>query len=149
VSSSVRFAVEELILSTSSSVIEHIVELQNAGQAALAYFYFDSKDNKKTNLNNALRSLLTQLVARSDTYCDILSKVYNNNDRYTPGTNDMIKCLEDMLKQPDQVSVYIILDALDECSNAGKFPSARRRVLELLKCLVDARLSSLHLCVMS
>jgi len=134
-----------------SAVIEHIMELQNAGRATLAYFYFDFNDDKKTNLDNVLRSLLTQLADRSDSYCDILSHIYErkNNGKSTPGADEMITCLEEMLKLPDQVPVYIILDALDECSNIDKRPSARTRVLNLLKRLVGLRLSSLHLCVTS
>jgi hypothetical protein len=147
--SSVSFATEELILPTSSAVIENIKELQKAGKATLAYFYFDFNDDKKTNLDNALRSLLTQLAARSDRYCDILSDVYDNNDGSTPGIDEMITCIEEIFEQPDQVPVYIILDALDECSNTGEIPSARRRVLDFLERLVDPRLSNLHLCVTS
>jgi hypothetical protein len=115
----------------------------------LAYFYFDFNDDKKTNLDNALPSLLTQLAARSDSYCDILSHVYDNNGGSTPGTDEMIRCLEEMFALPDQPPVYIILDALDECSNADNFPSARARVLDLLKRFIDLRLSNIHLCVTS
>ena len=119
------------------------------GLATMAYFYFDFNDEKKTTLHNALPSLLTQLAAHSDRYCDVLSDVYDNNRGSTPGTDEMITCLEEMLEQPDQGPVYIVLDALDECSNAGKIPSARMRVLDFLKRLVDFELSNLHLCVTS
>ena len=115
----------------------------------MAYFYFYFNDDKKTNLDNALRSLLTQLAVRSDRYCDILSLLYDNNRRSTPGTDDMITCLESMLKQPDQGPVYIILDALDECSNTDQIPSARTQVVDFLKHLADLQLSNLHLCVTS
>ena len=115
----------------------------------MAYFYFDFSDDKKRNLDNALRSLLTQLADRSDRYCDILSHVYDNNRGSTPSTNVMITCLEEMLEQPDQGPVYIILDALDECSNTGKLPSSRKQVLDFLKRLVGLQLSNLHLCVTS
>ena len=144
----VGFTTEELIPPTSSAVIEHIMVLQNAGRATLAYFYFDFNEDKKTNLDNALPSLLTQL-ARSDSYCDILSQVYDKNGGSTPGTDEMITCLEETLGLPDQPPVYIVLDALDECSNADTIPSARSRVLDLLKRLVDPRLPNLHLCVTS
>jgi hypothetical protein len=127
------------------------MELQNARRATLAYFYFDFNDNKKTSFDNALCSLLTQLAAYSDSYRDKLPYVYERNDNggYKPGTDEMITCLEEMLKLPDQVPIYIILDALDECSNTDKIPSARMRVLDLLKCLVNLRLSNLHVCVTS
>jgi hypothetical protein len=125
------------------------MELQKARQATLAYFYFNSNDDKKKNINDVLRSLLTQLAACSDRYCDILSDVYDNNHGRKPHTDKMIRCLEEMLEQPDQVPIYIILDGLDKCSNADDIPSARRQVFGLLKHLVDARLSNLHLCVTS
>jgi hypothetical protein len=40
--------------------------LQDAGEATMAYFYFDFRDTDKQNLHNALPSLLTQFSARSD-----------------------------------------------------------------------------------
>ena len=127
------------------------MELQKAGQVTLAYFYFDFNDDKKRNLDNALPSLLTQLAECSDSYCDILSHVYerNNNGKYTPGTDKMTTCLKEMLRLPDQAPVYIIFDALDECPNTDKIPSARTRVLGLLKHLVDLQLPNLRLCVTS
>jgi hypothetical protein len=58
--------------------------------------------------------------------------------------------LEDMLKLPNQVPVYIILDMVDECSNTDqKIQCSCKRVLDLLKRLVNLELSNLHLCVMS
>ena len=119
------------------------------GLATMAYFYFDFNDDKKRNLNNALRSLLTQLADGSDRYCDILFGVYDKNRGSTPSTNVMSTCLEEMLEQPDQGPVYIILDALDECSSTGKLPSPRKQVLDFLKRLVGLQLSNLHLCVTS
>jgi hypothetical protein len=117
----------------------------------LAYFYFDFNEEEKTTLDNVLSSLLTQLAACSNRYCDILSEVYDDNGGSTPDTDEMIRCLEEMFEQRDQGPVYIILDALDECSNVDNFPSARTRVLDLLEHLVDYRHqpSNLHLCVTS
>jgi hypothetical protein len=78
--------------------------LQDPGQATVAYFYFDFKDLDKQNLYNALPSLLTQLSARSDSYCDLLSHVYeaHNNGACKPSTSTMIACLKKMLALPDQ-----------------------------------------------
>ena len=127
------------------------MELRKAGRATMAYFYFDFNDDKKTNFHDALSSLLTQLAAHSDNYCDILSRVYERNDNggSTPGTHELVTCFEEMLKLPGQVPVYIILDALDECSNTDETPSSRKEVLDLLNHLVDLDLSNLHLCVTS
>jgi hypothetical protein len=125
--------------------------LQEAGEATMAYFYFDFRDTDKQNLHNALPSLLTQLSARSDDCCDVLSHVYkaHNNGAYKPSTGAMTTCLKDMLALPDQGSIYLILDALDECPNASGIPSARKQVLDFLKDLVNLRLPNLHICVTS
>ena len=54
-----------------------------------------------------------------------------------------------MLTLLDQLPIYIIVDALDESPNTSGIPSARERVLQLLKELVDLRLPNLHICVTS
>ena len=125
--------------------------LRNAGLAIMAYFYFDFKDTDKQNLHNALPSLLTQLSARSDGCCDILSRIYkaHDNGAHKPSTNTMIACLKEMLVAPGQGPIYMILDALDECPNDSRIPTARKQVLDLLKDLVGLQVSNLHICVTS
>jgi hypothetical protein len=125
--------------------------LREAGLAFMAYFYFDFRDTNKQNLHNALPSILTQLSARSDSCCDILSRVYKAHDdgAHKPSTSTMIACLKEMLALPDQGPIYIILDALDECSNTSGIPSARKQVIDFLKDLVGLQLSNLHICVTS
>ena len=125
--------------------------LQEAGLATMAYFYFDFKDTDKQNLYNALPSILTQLSARSDSFCEILSKEYKAHDdgARKPSTRKMIASLKKMLALPGQGPIFIILDALDECPNTCGIPSARKQVLNLLKDLVDLQLPNLHLCVTS
>ena len=125
--------------------------MQESGQATIAYFYFDFRDTDKRDLRNALASLLTQLSAYSDSYCDILSHVYqaHYNGRSKPSNQTMITCLKEMLAQSDQGPVYIILDALDECPNTYGIPSACIQVLDFLKDLVGLQLPNLHICVTS
>jgi hypothetical protein len=125
--------------------------LREAGLASVAYFYFDFRDTDKQNVHNALPSLLTQLSARSDHCCNILSRVHKAHDdgARQPSTTTMIACLKEMLAISDQGPVYIILDALDECSNASGIPSARKQVLDLLRDLVHLRLPNLRICVTS
>ena len=117
----------------------------------MAYFYFDFRDTDKQNLHNALPSLLTQLSARSDGCCDILSRIYkvHDNGAHKPSTKTMIGCLKEMLSLPGQGPIYIILDALDECPNDSGLPTARKQVLNLLKDLVDLQFPNLHICITS
>jgi hypothetical protein len=48
-----------------------------------------------------------------------------------------------------QIPVYLIVDAVDECPDDCGIPSARGKVLHLLKELVKLYLPSLRLCVTS
>jgi len=47
----------------------------------------------------------------------------------------------------DQRPTYLIMDAVDECSNISGIPTSRKRVLQLLKDLVNLQLPNLHICV--
>ena len=54
-----------------------------------------------------------------------------------------------MLTIPDQLPIYIILDALDECPNSYGIPSPREQVFTLVEKLMELRLPHLHICVTS
>ncbi|KAF8496449.1 hypothetical protein F5888DRAFT_387239 [Russula emetica] len=117
----------------------------------MAYFYFDSTD---VEMQQLLPSLLCQLSAGSDPCCDILSRLYSANDRgaQKPSDRAMIKCLEEMLSLETQHPTYIIMDALDECSNTSSITPPRDALLELLVELVNLRLlrlPNLRICVTS
>ena len=135
----------------SSTVIEDIKALCKAGEASMAYFYFDFRNANKQSMSDLLPSLLTQLSARSSPRCDVLSELYSvhDNGKNQPSDNDLTQCLEDMLSLPDQRPIYLIVDALDESPISSGIPSARERILQLLKELVDLDLPNLHICVTS
>ena len=135
----------------SSTIIEDVKFLCVAGQASMAYFYFDFRNANKQFLHDLLASLLTQLSARSSARCDTLSKlsVDHDNGKNQPSDSVLIKCLKDMLMLPDQCPVYLIMDALDESPITSGIPSARERVLQLLKDLVYLGLPKLHICATS
>ena len=117
----------------------------------MAYFYFDFRDVRKQSRDDLLRSLLIQLSAHSDPFCDILSRLYAEYGKGTrqPSDRDLLHCLKDMLTLPDQCPVYLIFDALDECPDTSGIPTAREQVLDLVKELVGLHLPSLHICVTS
>ena len=132
-------------------MIQDIEDMCKAGNAAMAYFYFDFRDASKQGLCDLLPSLLTQLSARSGPRCDILSDLYLAHDegKKQPRDNILAECLKKMLTLPDQCPTYLIIDALDESPNTSGIPSPRERVLYLLKELVELRLPDLHICVTS
>jgi hypothetical protein len=123
----------------------------DAGQASMAYFYFDFRDINKQHWRDLVPSLLTQLSAYSDPHFDILSLLYYNHKSGTrqPSDDTLTRCLKEMLTLPDRRPIYLIIDALDECSNISGIPSPRDRVLQLVKELVELHVPNLHICVTS
>lgn len=117
----------------------------------MAYFVFDFRDSQKQSRFDMTTSLLTQLSAQSDRYCDIISCLYSAHNRgaQMPTDGVLTQCLKEMLSLPSNSPVYIIMDAIDECPNIPGVPSPREEILELVKELVEARLPNLRLCVTS
>ena len=135
----------------SSTIIEDMKVMCDSGQASMAYFYFDFRDIDKQHWRHLITSPLTQLSSHSGPRCDVLSRLYSHHDdgAQQPGDDTLKSCLKEMLTLPEQRPTYLIIDALDECSNTSGIPSHRNRVLHLVKELVDLYLPNLHICVTS
>jgi hypothetical protein len=136
---------------TSSSIIEDIMDLHNAGLASVLYFYCDFRDEDKRTRRTLLRSILSQLSAQSDLCCGILSQLFSAHDGGSrkPGDHVLTLCLKEMLVLPRQGPIYLIIDALDECPDNSGMPTAREEVLGLVMDLVGLHLLNLHVCVTS
>ncbi|KAH9031256.1 hypothetical protein EDB84DRAFT_174018 [Lactarius hengduanensis] len=135
-----------------SAIIKHVMLLRDAGQASLAFFYFDFRDkDKKQDLRNFVTSLLVQLSAYSSLCCKIISRIYSTHGTGTqqPGDDTLINGLRQMLLVATRQPTYIIVDALDECPNASGMPTPREVALDLLEGLVRLGLPNLHICVTS
>jgi hypothetical protein len=135
----------------SSSIIQDIVAMQKAGLASLAFFYCDFREDQKKDLRGLLSSLLVQLCHQSDSYCDILFKFYSEHAKGSrhPSDDELARCLKDLLKLPGHAPVYVIVDALDECSNTSAVRSPRAKVLKLIEELIKSRFPNLRICVTS
>ena len=135
----------------SSTVIQDIEAMCEAGNASMAYFYFDFRDADKQGLRDLISSLLTQLSACSGPRCDILSGLYSAHDqgKKQPSDSTLVECLKRMLTLPNQRPTYLIIDALDESPTTSEIPSPRETVLELLEDLVNLSIPDLHICVTS
>ncbi|KAH9995624.1 hypothetical protein BJV77DRAFT_961052 [Russula vinacea] len=134
-----------------SSIIEDITALQKSGLASLAFFYFDFREDQKKDLRGLLSSLLVQLCEQSDAYSAILSEFYaaHRSGLQHASDSELLVCLKDVLKLQGQATVYIIIDALDECPITTGLLSHREKVLELLEELVDIQIPNLRICVTS
>ena len=128
------------------------MKLRDAGKATLAYFYFDFRDEEKQNVRNVVISLLVQLSAYSKPCCDIVYGLYMTHGRGTqqPSNRILIDRLKEMLAVAAQHSIFIVMDALDECPDDG-MPTPREAVLSLVKDLVSLhhQILNLHIFVTS
>jgi hypothetical protein len=95
--------------------------------------------------------VLFQLCDLSHSHYDIISDFYSTHrdGAQNPSDDDLVRRLKDLLKQPGQAPVYLIIDALDECSDTYALSSPHAKVLAFVKNLVDEQLSNLRICITS
>ena len=125
--------------------------MRKAGLASLAFFYFDFREDPKKDLRGLLSSLLVQLCHQSDSYSDTLLDFYSEHAKGLRGPSDdsLVGCLKDLLKLPGLPPVYLIVDALDECSNISVIRSPRAKVLNFIEEITKSQFSNLRICVTS
>jgi hypothetical protein len=82
---------------------------------------------------------------------DILYRLYTTcrGGSEQPSDAALAGCFKSMLEQPGQVPIFVILDALDECSSITGTPSAREKVLDFVKDLVGSNHPNLRMCITS
>ena len=122
-----------------------------SGLATLSFFYCDFREEQKKECRGLLSSLLVQLCYQSDAYCSVLFEFYLAHGRGSQHASDseLMRCLTNLLGVPGQPTVYVIIDALDECPVTTGFPSPREQVLEVVKELVGLQIPNLRICVTS
>ncbi|KAJ7872996.1 hypothetical protein B0H13DRAFT_1723593, partial [Mycena leptocephala] len=122
-----------------SIVVDHLLDLS----LVTAYFYFDTNDTGKQRLGHLLKSLVTQLSSLSYEPDSTLYTLYvqEGNGKQPPQPQDLVKVLHKLLKEFAE-SVYIVIDALDECRNRGE-------LVDFIRELLDWNLPNLHMAVTS
>ena len=124
--------------------------LHEAGEALIAYFYCDFRDEDKQSRHNILLSILSQLSTQSNLSFDALSRLYLKHEgERQPSDAALIRCLKEVLSLPNRHPMYLVVDALDECPHDSGLQSPREQVLDLIKDLVDLHTLNLHICLTS
>ncbi|KAF1930669.1 HET-domain-containing protein [Didymella exigua CBS 183.55] len=127
----------------SSTIIEHLLQHCHANASMVtAYFYFDFNDKQKQDPELMLRSLLCQLVQRSVTIpkgVDALFSACNNGQR-KPSLDALLDVTPQVIQQ--FTHAYIVLDALDECTQ-------RTELMDVLKTVIKWQLDEVHLLMTS
>ena len=125
--------------------------MRESRSALVAYYYLDFKDVAKRDVRGLLASILLQLVDDSDRCWDTLHQLYKSYrlGLEQPSDAAVVKCLVEMVDLPGQVPIYLIVDALDECPNTTGTPSAREKVLNFVRDLLQSDHSNLFVCITS
>lgn len=123
----------------SSIVVEETSNFcEGNDSCALAYFYFDFNDPNKQQSAHLVRSLLTQLSFHFPQCPDPLAKLHSQcqHGSQQPKTEALLNALKAMLGCLR--GAYIILDALDECTDQGN-------LIAVLARLASWKLDNLHI----
>ncbi|KAK8115574.1 hypothetical protein PG984_012076 [Apiospora sp. TS-2023a] len=121
----------------SSSVVADLE--QGATLQSLVYFYFDFNDVKKQSVENAIRSLVTQLYYKREDLRIEVNSLYSSHDYggRQLGSALLFKLFQNMVHQAGEV--WIVLDALDECH--GWDDGSKNGLLSWIQSLRDASLN--------
>ncbi|KAH7548916.1 hypothetical protein BM1_10689 [Bipolaris maydis] len=127
----------------SSTIVEYLLQhCHKDAEMVTVYFYFDFKDKQKQDLELMLRSLLSQLLQRSS----IMPKGVNalflacNNGQRQPSSHELLEVIPQAMQQ--FTHVYVVLDALDECTQ-------RLELMDALETMARRQLDSVHLLMTS
>lgn len=116
---SIRYAISADKTPVRSTAIDYLEQEFRQTQTGIAYVYclYDERQQTATNL---LGSLLQQLANQNDAVKDDIIKCHSENtrDRTRPTLRQISDLLGRQVKNFDKV--FIIIDALDECPEAGK-----------------------------
>jgi hypothetical protein len=119
---------------------------------AVAYFYFDFNDTEKQNAANCVSSLIAQLCSQVVDLPEKLKKLYKEcNDGKQKAAMRDLKAVLELFAVIEEVDVFIVADALDECpKNAKKLgEEPRKELLELITEIKAWSPSNIHLLLTS
>jgi hypothetical protein len=119
-------------------LLENILQRKESHpDTVIGYFYFDFNDSEKQSSKKALRSLLFQLALQTSEPLQALEQLYQRcgNGQQQPAEDVIRSLLRAAIARAEQK--YIILDALDECTD-------REELLTFLHELVDLKQQSLR-----
>ncbi|KPA37290.1 hypothetical protein FLAG1_09900 [Fusarium langsethiae] len=113
----------------STTILDHLLQIDTHTTLT---FFFDFNDARKQKLEDLLRSLAIQLYHTGNEAARKLDSLFISHDdgRRQPDTTALSACVDAMVQTAGKV--FIILDALDECT-------AREELLQWLKHLASKK----------
>ena len=115
----------------SSTVITEILrQCNHSSGSSLAYFFFDFRDSEKQQSSQMIRSIITQLYSQSyDAMIEVESLFAQCQDGQQPAELATLMITLQAAVQKHE-HTYIILDALDECSNIVDLLAVIQKIVE-------------------
>ncbi|KAI0411065.1 hypothetical protein F5X98DRAFT_358030 [Xylaria grammica] len=135
----------------ASTIVEHL-KRDSTCLRGLLYFYFRFNDTSKQNLDDALRSLVSQLYVKRDDVRNHLDGLFDScqEDGNQPDIKKLATTFKDMARHVGEI--WIVLDALDECpvmnEAATRSVHQRKELLSWLQDLWDLPIN-IHLLITS
>jgi hypothetical protein len=127
-----------------STAIQHAFRRrQSSADSAVAFFFFDFRDESKQDTSAALRALLLQLCGQVPGLAADLTRLKDSYNHGTPPVPVLLEYLRQAVARSRHI--YILLDALDE----SPVDISRAEVLSVIDTLRQWQLPGLHLLVTS
>jgi Cdc6-like AAA superfamily ATPase len=128
----------------SSAILKNVLQhCNNNPQKVVAYFYFDFNDMQKQKPELMLRSLICQLLQQCLKIPASLGTRFSsrgNEQPQQPSLHALVKIMRQIAQELPHV--YIVLDALDECSE-------RTKLMDIIETISTWKLQNLHVLVTS
>lgn len=128
----------------SSTVIRRVLQhCDDDPGKVVAYFYFDFNDVQKQNSELMLRSLISQLSQQCVKISAGLDTLFSSceSGQRQPSLDALLEAMQKLIQEFPQS--YIILDALDECTDRAELMSIVETIagwqLQKLRLLVTSR----------
>ena len=111
----------------TSIAIEYLKSLECSGKLRVAYFFCNYQRQEEQKTEDILAAILRQLLEQYDQIPASVYDLYHKSSR--PSSDELFEILSIIIGSQDRV--YLIVDALDECSGEV------RKVLEKIRDLQD------------
>jgi hypothetical protein len=132
----------------STFLINELHEKAKTTKLTLAYYFCDNKDDRRNTASCLVRGLLLQLLRQQPKlFRHVLNEYAYKKDKLFTDFNDMWRMFISVLKDEAIGRVYLLIDALDECTppSSESFLSSLKEFLEQK----SARNSNLHILITS
>jgi hypothetical protein len=122
--------------------VEHLKRAFKQEDIAIAYIYCNYIERETQTNANLIASLLQQLVQTKPTISDEIVSLYHrhtNKKKKRPTVTEWSNSLKLELEVRNFSRVFIVIDALDECSDITGFLTAIRKLQPSICLLVTSR----------